>query len=266
MLVLYCILFATLMLCTAAEEPHSESLRAYVVTQNPYGRRFAHTSSLLGSIGIFKTKSIQVSVVSSDQETQQCAALKVHRDAWLQFAEDSDRVDEWALFFEDDIQLHPSLSLSSSGALLYKLFSRVNKNIHFSSGVVYLGMCGPNRHSQRYTESGMNYTHTCGFCLHAYALRRDAVIDLWREMKRLSKYPVNDTHWNYNRCENLDALLRRYCEDPLVTLQSNRSGFPLIQPDTHSPDSIGNDHYGVFYQWRSHFKSLISNRQIDPPQ
>ena len=120
---------------------------------------------------------------------------------------------------------------------------------------------GDGKEVQRSANLTLRTVPSCGFCAHAYALRKDVARSLQRRLAQLFPDAAS-------ACDYIHAMRRgrdpsgdfrgMLYGDQLVkeACRVDWKGMPLLGPELRAPDSDG--HRGVFYQDRGSFHSIVS--------
>ena len=148
--------------------------------------------------------------------------------------------DDFAYLFEDDIAVHPSINRRKLAGILDFGSSLARKD-----GLLYLGSCAPEcdgKFTRMHDE--VAYAKCSCLCTHAFAVTRrrarSLAVELHSNMvEHRVVSPISHT---------IDDLLRHYS---LFRNLSWVAGTNLV-----SPEDPG--HFGVFFQERTRFKSLIN--------
>ena len=149
------------------------------------------------------------------------------------------KINSWRFFFEDDIEIHPNVSVTEARLALAR-----GLELGSADGIVYLGICGPGSVEglPRTLVSGIIAERTYGTCTHAYGVTK------WRAEGMLSHIDkVEASNEKYHMY--YDALTKSYGK---TVTKAYILGMNLKSPVP------GVDHRGLIYQNRLKYPSFIS--------
>ena len=106
--------------------------------------------------------------------------------------------DEWVLFLEDDVSVHPSMEPLPTLAVPRAIAGALAASAEAGHGIAYFGLCGPVcSNTTAFASSGqvsithdghldttLRYKPCTGSCGHAYAMRGEALRALSRQARR----------------------------------------------------------------------------------
>ena len=143
------------------------------------------------------------------------------------------------------MQLHPDLNDLLAQEVLAK-----GMKVAASDGIMYLGICGPRNCQDRTKLSRYIEASRCwGACTHAFALTK------WKTGGFLSYMDQIKTPDNVNITSMyFDQLMRSYGTQvhKIWVLGSNLKSLQM------------HDHYGLVFQDRTHFPSVINSGKKNP--
>jgi hypothetical protein len=244
---------------------------AYIISRG--GARLQHTLDVLRRLPFSTPKVVWVPIndsrmVAFAPKTQDIRRIHTysnklaHLDIWARIAVDSSiSANEWGFVFEDDIDLHASISPCEFAASLAKVLVQATQE---DSPVIYLGRCHSSEHDRGSPEGGLvRHSAVChsnvtishldrtslafpehdfsswrgrGSCAHAYGVRKSHAAGLYdflalrRNITELdSSFVYMDTYF-YHALPLTWLVGSSLCEEnePLHCglLFQNRSRFP----------------------------------------
>jgi hypothetical protein len=221
--------------------------------------RFNHTKHVLARLGInatqkvphsFKSKEVDRSLekFTGNRNYHTDLNLKVwsNRMAFIEVLEefvlDTDaQYNSWRFFFEDDVELHPSLSDEEAQLVLARGMALAN-----TDGIVFLGICGPSWGEIQGLNEHVQAAKCAGTCAHAFGFQQ------WKAAKFLSLMTT------LNLEGGDPVVLGFYFDRYLHAFGRFVHQYWLLGSNLKSPvDSIW-DHFGLLYQDRATFNSEIS--------
>ena len=149
--------------------------------------------------------------------------------------------DDFAYLFEDDVAVHPSVNRRQLASILDFSSSLARKD-----GLLYLGSCAPQCGGKlTRTHDKVTYAKCSCFCTHALAITR-----------RRARSLASDLHSNMVEHDFVSPI--SHVHDELLRLYSLYNNLSWVAgTNLVSPENAG--HFGVFYQNRLRFPSLVDN-------
>lgn len=235
-------------------------LHGYIVSNKE--QRYNNSKLVLDKLGIcshhyiplsYKSEAIYTAMVAyhegstkylTDTYKKVFSNRMAFTDLFQKFIDDK-RADmkSWRFFFEDDVQLHPVLLRNKT--LAHAVLAR-GMEVAAGDGIMYLGICGPRRCQDKTMLLGTFEASRCaGACTHAFALTK------WKTMGFLAYMDKLKTPQNPNITSMyMDQLMRTYGD------QVHKIW--VIGSNLKSPQM--KNHYGLVYQDRRKFPSIINNK------
>ena len=148
----------------------------------------------------------------------------------------------WRFFFEDDIQLHPSVSSREAKQILARGLALAHKD-----GAVYLGICGPKCSDSQGLDKGVEARRCTGACAHAFGFQKWKMREFLSTMSGLSLLEP----------ENPTFLAGIYLDRYLLAFGTQVHKIWVLGGNLKSPVGSVDDHFGMLYQDRATFHSEI---------
>jgi hypothetical protein len=177
------------------------------------------------------------------------SARMAHTGLLFDFVSDATaKMNSWRFFFEDDIEIHPSVSVADAKAALAK-----GLEIGAADGIVYLGICGPGKKDLEPAVElvpGVTARRSHGTCLHAYGVTK------WRAAGMLSYIDNVEVPKQYPRLaySYFDILTRAY---GVTVTKAYILGFNLKSP-VPQVYLARQAHVGLVFQDRAKYPSFIT--------
>lgn len=161
------------------------------------------------------------------------------------------KINSWRFFFEDDIELHPSVTVANAKVALAKALE-----IASGDGIVYLGVCGPGKADLKEAVKlapNVEARRSHGTCTHAYGVTK------WRAAGLLSHLDKVQVPEQYTRLAYMyfDILTRAY---GVTVTKAWIVGFNLRSP---VPQKLlaKQAHVGLVFQDRLKYPSFITPKK-----
>lgn len=222
--------------------------------------RFTHTKDVLKKLDIRAVQKVPLSHRSEavdkgldtfvgSQSYHNDELLKVWSnrmafiDSFEAFVSDTtcDR-NTWRFFFEDDIQLHPSLSSREAKISVARGLALAHKD-----GAVYLGICGPKCSDSQGLGNGVEARRCSGTCAHAFGFQKWKMREFLSTMSDLTMVDPNQP----------TLLVGIYMDRYLWAFGTQVHKIWVLGGNLKSPVASVDDHFGMLYQDRATFHSEI---------
>jgi len=187
---------------------------------------------------------VQEKKFSVSSDVQVYSNFFSHRKMWAEFVNSSNDEEDWAIFMEDDVALHPSIRGQPERI---QLAIDYLMQLGEEDGFVYLGICHDafdtewisqncgSGASHQHDTSGVRFVRACGGCAHGYMLAKWRARTLFDDMA--SKCDLNCIN-----CHFMDTLFGCW-----NTVQNQG----LWLAGSNLTSHINGGHYGILYQERS---------------
>ena len=188
---------------------------------------------------------------NDDHNLKMFSNRMAHTSMLFDFVNDlTANMNSWRFFFEDDIELHPSVTVADARAALAK-----GLEIAAADGIIYLGVCGPGRSDLDkpvVLARGINARKSHGTCTHAYGVTK------WRAAGLLSYLDKVKVPEHYPRTAYMyfDILSRAY---GVTVMKAWIVGFNLKSP-VPQQYLAKQAHIGLIFQDRVRYPSFVSPR------
>jgi hypothetical protein len=157
---------------------------------------------------------------------------------------------EWSFVFEDDVDfIEPSnFSLPNYINAIQELMH--HPEIQLTDGMFYLGICAPEFTNDNrtlitsFSDNSLLSRRGYGMCTHAMGLTTQRASSLWGEISSYIPTPGKSA---------VDVYMGNYC------IRSGNRYYILGANLLYQPN---NDHYGIAYQDRQRFRSLVWYRNV----
>lgn len=240
-------------------DTHLTRFQGWVVSNKAH--RYNHSKTVLETLGIlpnqyipehYQSRVIQKAMEAYHGGNQKYLTDKYKKvfsnrlaftDLFHRFVNDSSAdVGTWRFFFEDDVALHPFLTQTLARRLLVR-----GMEVAAADGILYLGICGPNKSRQTVVLSPpVEAMRGSGACTHAFGITKWKTGGFLTYMDKLQMPEDANVTSMY-----FDQLMQAYGEQvhKIWVLGSN-----LVSPQEKN-------HIGIVFQDRTNYPSVINTRE-----
>lgn len=250
---------------------------AYILTINTSMHRYRYTAVRAAASGMRPVPHFgtwpRTDTIRNNDWRKLCATRFAHKTAWQRHAEDDTAKEEdWAFFFEDDVNIAPPMR----GPSVHLLWRRAAEHPDvLKRGVMYLGYCaatdvaGSSRSTLIRADEpiaggpplgiDVDMTMACGSCQHAYGLTKAFARRFWDLTLEVIPHgddACNATHAAERGASPAGGVVNADTSVIYTCMDSGRlNGIPNVGLNIVSPQ---NQHQvGPFFQDRSKFASSL---------
>ncbi|KAG0559458.1 hypothetical protein M758_10G103200 [Ceratodon purpureus] len=244
-------------------------LHGYIISMKK--ERYDYASSVLAKLQItphhYVPYSYNSQLVWDEMQKFNNGSLQYHKDSHnlkmfshrmahtgmlFDFVNDQTaKMNSWRFFFEDDIEIHPDVTIEDARIALAK-----GMEIGAADGIIYLGICGPGKQDLEPAVKlvrGVTARRSHGTCTHAYGVTK------WRAaglLSYLDKVKVPE-HYPSLAYMYFDILTRAY---GMTVTRAYILGFNLKSPVPQT-FRAKQSHVGLIFQDRAKYPSFITPKK-----